>query len=334
MSAEQAFCTECGTALHGAKFCPQCGAVTENATGAEQVAATRNGKTAEGAVAVAPPEVEPTVARMRIAATGGAGAPVDSHTLPASSEPPAANRGFPPPSSTAPRQRSAATGGRRPLLIGAAVGIAVVAVIAVAVIVLLGSGASHSTQAGGGASYSTQARVALTPVIRDNNQLSSALASLSASSGAGRAKTTAQTTIGAVQAAQGTLGSLKPGSGDRQFASNLSAAMGSELAWLNAVVSVMGSRSSPMLSQLGSLGVDTQTKLAAIDPQVPGASASFSGSTKLIAYAQNQASAASTKYESGDARSRSVAALRPDEARIVGSWLLSCAAAATEEAGL
>ena len=50
-----------------------------------------------------------------------------------------------------------------------------------------------------------------------------------------------------------------------------------------------------MLSQLGSLGVDTQTKLAAIDPQVPGASASFPGSTKLIAYAQNQASAASTK---------------------------------------
>jgi hypothetical protein len=50
-----------------------------------------------------------------------------------------------------------------------------------------------------------------------------------------------------------------------------------------------------MLSQLGSLGVNAQTEFAAINAQVPGAGASLPGSTGLIAYAQGQTSAASTR---------------------------------------
>ena len=49
-----------------------------------------------------------------------------------------------------------------------------------------------------------------------------------------------------------------------------------------------------MLAQLGSLGVDTQTKLQAIDAQIPGI-AEFPGSTRLIAYTQAKTTAASTK---------------------------------------
>ena len=286
MDDEQVFCAECGTTLRGAKFCPECGVVTENSI-TEQHAPGNGGGHAATAV---PPTLEEILASMATARARGAGAKIDRQEPPppvVSPRPVVASGGFAPPATTEPGHRSAAAGGRRPLLIAAVVGVVAAVIAVVAVVVLTG---------GGGAAYATQARDALTPVIQANNQLTGTLQSLSPGNGSSRAEASAQATIVAVRAAQRTLGTLNPGSGDQQFADNATAAMRSELAWLNAVVSVLGSSSSPMLSQLGSLGVDTQTKLAAIDPQAPGASASFQGSTKLIAYVQNQSSAASTKH--------------------------------------
>jgi len=288
MDDEQVFCAECGTTLRGAKFCPQCGVVTENAITEQHAPGNGGGHAAATAV---PATLEEVMASMATAQARAAGATMDRQEPPppvVSPGPVIATAGFAPPSTSEPGQKSAAAGGRRPLLI-AAIGSVVAAVIAVAAVVVL--------TGGGGQSYATQARDALTPVIQANNQLTGTLQSLSPSNGSSQAEASAQATIVAVQAAQRTLGALNPDSGDQPLADNATAAMGSELAWLNAVVSVLGSSSSPMLSQLGSLGVDTQTKLAAIDAQVPGASASFPGSTKLIAYAQNQSSAASTKHD-------------------------------------
>jgi hypothetical protein len=48
------------------------------------------------------------------------------------------------------------------------------------------------------------------------------------------------------------------------------------------------------VTQLDSLGADARSKLRAIDPQVPGASASLPGSAKLIGYAQARRRAVAT----------------------------------------
>jgi hypothetical protein len=121
-------------------------------------------------------------------------------------------------------------------------------------------------------------------------------------SGPGQAKASAQSTVGAAQAAQRTLATLKPDSANQQFAINAQAALANELTWLKVAASVLDSSGSPMLFQIGSLGVETQTKLQAIDSQVSGASASFPGSTKLIAYAQHRAAAASTRAAAASTR--------------------------------
>jgi hypothetical protein len=287
--AEQVYCAECGTALRGAKYCPQCGVVTENATAGVTQVATAGASVAGATTPLVVPEVEPTVVRMRPSAPDGRATVADSDLPQRSARQPEPADGWQAPGPSEPASRSAA-GGRRSLLVGLAVGCTLAAVIAVAAIVLIGGSGGR-----GGPSYLTQARDALAPVVQDNNQLTGALGSLSARNGSTSATASAQAAIGAVGAAQRTLGTLKPDSGDQQFASNAEAAMTSELAWLNAAVEVLASPSSPTLSQLGSLGVDAQTKLAALDTRLPGASSSFPGSTKLIAYAQNKTAAANTK---------------------------------------
>jgi hypothetical protein len=288
MDDEQVFCAECGTTLRGAKFCPQCGVVTENAMTEQHAPGNGGGHAAATAV---PATLEEVMASMAAQRAGAAGATIDRQKPPppvVSPRPVVASAGFAPPPTTEPGQKSAAPGGRRPLLIAAVGGLVATVIAVTAVVALTG---------GGGAAYATQARDALAPVIQANSQLTGTLQSLSPSNGSSQAEASAQATIVAVRAALRTLGTLNPGSGDQQFADNATAAMGSELAWLKAVVSVLGSSRSPMLSQLGSLDVDTHTKLAAIDPQAPGASASFAGSTALIAYVQNQSSAASTRHD-------------------------------------
>jgi hypothetical protein len=174
-----------------------------------------------------------------------------------------------------------AVGGRRRVLVGL-VAAAIAAAVAAGVAVLLLAGSP-------GPSYASQARNALTPVLQANNQLTGMLDSLASGAATSGAKASLARTTLAVQAAQRTLGALKPGSGDGQSASDVQAALTSELVWANAGTSVLDSSNSPMLSHLESLAVDTQTKLAAINALVPGASASFPGSSALLVYAQKQA---------------------------------------------
>jgi hypothetical protein len=173
------------------------------------------------------------------------------------------------------------------MIVGGVAGGAIVAVIAILVILL--------TRGGGGPAYLQQARDALTPVIEANNQLSGAVQSLQPSSSGAAANTAVHSTMAALQGVQSTLSTLKPDSGDQQFAANAQAALSSELAFLTAAGSVLANPSSPSLSQLSSLGDDTKTKLQALDAQVPGVSESFPGASSIVTYAQAQSKAANTK---------------------------------------
>jgi hypothetical protein len=278
----QVYCTECGTELRAARFCPQCGVATANA--AAPAAGGVGG--ADAPTRLVAPEVEPTVTRTTPRVPDHQAArPASPPPDPVSIPPGTAGRELTPATAHAPQKHG--TTRRRPTLLVVVAGCVLAAVAMVAAIVLL-SGRS-------GPAYATEARSALAPVVQENNQLAGALGSLSARGGSSEATTAVQGTIAAVEAAQRTLATLAPGSGDQPFAGNARAAMASELAWLNAAASVLSNPGSPMLSQLGSLGVDTQTKLAAISAEVPGAAASFPGSSRLIAYAQARTSAAGTK---------------------------------------
>jgi hypothetical protein len=243
-------------------YCMECGTALRGAKYCPKC-----GVATDNAAPLVAPEVEPTVRRASPAAPAGSVAD-------AAAAPP-------------PRRRESAHTNRRLGVLALAFGCMLAALAIVGAVVL-----SSSKD---GAAYVTRARSTLASVVQDNNQLAGALGSLSATSGSKQAKRSAQTAIGVVRAAQRTLGTLTPGPGDQPFAGNARAALASELAWLNAVVTVLSDPGSPMLSQLGSLGVNAQTEFAAINAQVPGAGASLPGSTGLIAYAQGQTSAASTR---------------------------------------
>lgn len=169
-------------------------------------------------------------------------------------------------------------------------GIGVLVVIAlIAALILVRRGSTT------GASYLPHARQVVRPVVEENRRLASTLNSLSPGGSASSAKTSVEVAIGATRSAQRTLGTLSPGAANRPFAASVKAALASELSWLTAAATVLGNARSPMLTQLASLGADTQAKLQALDSRIPGASSSFPGSARLISYAHAKNQAASTQ---------------------------------------
>jgi citrate synthase len=168
-------------------------------------------------------------------------------------------------------------------------GLAGLLLIAVAVVVVL-----VFSSGGGGPSYANQAKVALRPVIGANNQLTGSLSTLVSPNSGVAARSTVLSTLSTVQAAQQKLSTLKPGSGDERFAGAAQAALSSERSFLNAADAVLGNPFSPSVDDLATLGNDTNTKLLALDVDVPGASASFPGGSAISTWAQLQTAAAST----------------------------------------
>lgn len=210
----------------------------------------------------------------------------------------AAGRAAPVAAGVYSRPRAAVTNGkigrsyggrrdRRPLLVLVAFASVIAAAAAVAATVMLTVAL--------GPSYTAQVRTRMMPVIQANRQLAGVLGTLSATHGASRALASARVTRSAVRLAQSEVGKLTPASRDLGFADRANRALRSELAWLNAVVAVLRHPGSPMASRLASLGADTGAKLAAIDPPVPGAAASFPGSARVITYAHRHSSAVVTR---------------------------------------
>ena len=222
-----------------------------------------------------------TAAR-KTGAPAGAGASVDA----LSAHRAAASRGLGTRASSASRRRRGA--GRRALTILAAVGTVLAVVLAVAATVRL--------SLANGRSYVPETRAAMQPVIEVNRRLTVSYAALSAPSGVRRATVSAHTAIGALKAAEQRLATLKRDSaGDAPFADRAQTAVGSELVWLQAALSVLADPHSRMLSRLGVLGAEAHARLAALDAQLPGAAASLPASTPVIAYARHKLAGAGTR---------------------------------------
>lgn len=251
MSDIQAFCVECGTALHGAKFCPHCGAMTENAVDPEESAFAGEDQGTAATAVLAPPA---------------------QRTAPRLVPPPPQIRTPAPPAAESPRH---------PIRIALIVGAFVLVLALVIGVVLLSSRS-------GGPSYANQAAVVLGPTIQANRQLTSALSTLPAQSSSAGAQTAVQDTGLALQAAQQKLNALKPGSGDQELASAAKTTLISELAFLNAASTALGNPSSPVADQLGMLSNATKSQLLALDQKVPGASASFPGNSAISTWVQQQ----------------------------------------------
>jgi hypothetical protein len=171
----------------------------------------------------------------------------------------------------------------------------VIALAVLVVVVVAGSAfaafwwRSHSAKD----SYVSAVRRAMGPVVSGNQAISAAFASLP--SQPGPAKAAVARALTAAQAAQATLADVSVPSGEQSFSANASAAIKSELAWLSTVGTVLAHPASPMAAQLSSLEVTTQSKLAAVAPQVAGASASLPPVTSLIAFAQHETAGAATR---------------------------------------
>ena len=127
MSQQQAFCTECGTELQGAKFCPECGAITANAA---LSAAAANGAGSATATAVRPAVAS---AAQR---TGAAHPPPAKHAQAPQAEAPR-GPGEPPPGAGRRNEFP------RRWVIAIAGVVGLIAVILAAVLLLSGGGSSH-----------------------------------------------------------------------------------------------------------------------------------------------------------------------------------------------
>src|SRR5262245_7690274 len=110
-----------------------------------------------------------------------------------------------------------------------------------------------------------KARQALSPVVRENQQLASTLGRLSVHSGRAQASGSVRAATTTVQSAHRSLTNLTPAEADRAFAARAKVALTSELAWLHAAGSVLKNPASPMVGQLSSLGQQARSKLQAID---------------------------------------------------------------------
>ena len=109
-------------------------------------------------------------------------------------------------------------------------------------------------------SYTTQVVRFITPVLTDNDQLTHDISTLTPSGSISTVQSDVVVTQGATRTAQQLVTSVTVPSNDAALASQLTAALTSESAWLQAVSTVLNNTESPLLSQVSGLGLDAQSK--------------------------------------------------------------------------
>jgi hypothetical protein len=311
MGTTQAFCSECGSTLAGARFCPGCGVMTANAL---QPAATTTGDAAgtyvpsvgrHGASSAAPdlPRLIPDPSPA--AGVGPTADVVDLRAgyVPAAfavpryvSAPPASPQEYPTTTALqAPAGATPASPIRRRLLVVSSAGVVLVLVLVLLIWQLTRGTAPTAAATPAGPSYQSQVAAVFAPVVAANTTLGAAVAALTPTGSLTPSSGAAVETTAATNAAQSALAALKPGGADATLAAAAKAALSDEVAWLSAVTAVLASPQSPMLSQINALTTTTQTAFNALGTAVPRAATSISSTEPLVAYANSVTAAAAQK---------------------------------------
>lgn len=191
-----------------------------------------------------------------------------------------------------------------PWLAGAALGLAVIAVVAVVLLSSSGSSSSSSTSS----AYSQKLAAALSPLITANQQLSSSLTALTTSSSASSAQTAVQQDQSALTSAQGAIGILTVPSSSIQLSQSAKQALAEESGYLQAVSGILGSPTAAAATQLQPLASSTTAALVPLDATVANASNSIGGTNNLVLWAQSQASKAQKARFNAIAHSQSQSA--------------------------
>lgn len=136
-----------------------------------------------------------------------------------------------------------------------------------------------------GPSYTTLAVRSVTPVLTANDKLTQDIAALSPSGTTNTVQSDVSSAQSATQTAQQQLSSTRSDPTLSALTGQLDAALSSEMAWLQAVSTVLSNTQSPVLSQLSGLGEDAQSKFHQLGSRLPVLAASpFPSSSKLVTY--------------------------------------------------
>jgi len=134
-------------------------------------------------------------------------------------------------------------------------------------------------------SYNSQVVRYIAPVLADNQQLSSALATLTPGGSPATVNSDLSTTQSAVQTAQQLLATVKAPTPDVTVAAQVTAALTAEQAWLKAAAAALSDPTSPTDSQLSGIGTDAQTKFQTLANSLPIVSRStFPSSTPIAKF--------------------------------------------------
>ena len=275
------FCGQCGAQSEGTKFCTQCGALLGGPGSAPADAVPRpSGPTPQatgipgqqGVVSGVPVGYDPHTTMPQ-----GVQAFPSASTLTGVTPPPL------PPPPLQPMQPGA-TGGNRPLLIGGGVLAALVVIGALVGFLTLSGNKTDSTASS--SSYSAFVVRYFQPVVSDNAKLAYGVATLSPSGSPSATATAVATTSADVKSAQQSLALVKVPAGDQTIAEQANAALSSESVWLKTVSTVLADPSSPVASQLATLGNDVSVKFETLGSSVRGlANTTLPDPTKIVAYA-------------------------------------------------
>ncbi len=254
------FCAECGEPLGGGRFCPGCGHPSAQADRILHETPARQ------------------VARDTFVPAEAPTSSWDAHGPAA--EPLTTVRADAPSPPSTPDGSGAAPGSRRWLPIAIAAG-ALVAVATVLAVLLLGRD-SGSPSADSG--YQRKLTAALSPVMRDNQQLSNELARLR-----GTKVTNAKATVAHARQtttlAQGAAGALRPPAGSRQTSVAAAQLLDREAVYLSAVSAVLSSPASTTVSEVTTLQSNLTSAIIAAGPVAADGSQSVSGADKLTSWA-------------------------------------------------
>jgi hypothetical protein len=202
---------------------------------------------------------------------------------------------------------------KRAIQVGAAALALVVLIGAVVWAVTMRGGSTHAP------SYPAQAGQLLGPVLADNGTLASAVAALAPGQDTQPVRAALANATATTRTAQQSLAQLTAPGSQTTLATQLTAALTAETAWLQTATGVLANPASPQLSQLSGLGQDAQAKLQAVTAELPAAgTASFPSSAPIVGYASAANAAAAARAKAATDRAKTAADTRQFSDQVLG----------------